>query len=70
MKLILHIRDGSDGMLALRAARHLIDHPDKADALLEYSGLDGRVMGTVWVKRGKASLIAHEQPTTTPEDQA
>ncbi len=59
MKLILRINDGSDGILALRAARHLIDNPEKPDAILQYGGDGGP---TVWVRRNKASITAYELP--------
>ena len=53
MKIILHLKDGSDGILALRAARHLIDRPKKSDALLQYGGDGGPVM---WALRNKSSV--------------
>ena len=67
MKLILHIKDGSDGILALRAARHLIDHPEKADAVLQYGGDAGT---EVWARRNKASITAYELTTGPSGSQA
>jgi hypothetical protein len=58
VKLILRLRDGSDGILALRAARHLIDNPEKCDALLQYGGDGGP---QVWARRNKSSITAIEQ---------
>ena len=58
MKIILHLKDGSDGILALRAARHLIDNPEKPDVLLQF-GEDGGPI--VWGRRNKASITAYEQ---------
>ena len=58
MRIILHIKDGSDGILALRAARHLIANPEKPDALMQYGGNGGPI---VWARRNKASITAYEQ---------
>ena len=57
MKVILHLKPDSDGILALRAARHLIDNPEKRDAILQY-GEGGPV---VFARRNKASITAYEQ---------
>ena len=56
-KIILNVDQRSNAMLAYRAAMHLLDHPEKADALLDYG--DGHAR--MWAKRGKGSVIVHEQ---------
>ena len=57
MRIIINLKDGSDNrILAIRAAGHLIEHPEKADALMEYE--NGVRM---WVRRNKASISVWEQ---------
>lgn len=53
-RIILHLRDGSDGVLALRAAK-----------LLERDGFDSCVYGfgareTIFARRNKASITVYE----------
>ena len=58
MKLILHLKKDSDGILALRAATHLVQNPDKKDCIMQYGGEGGPL---VFARRNKASITAYEQ---------
>lgn len=51
-RIILNIEDWSNATLAVRAARYLIDNPDKPDCLLEYG--DSNSPPRMWAKRGKS----------------
>lgn len=55
-RIILNVKNMENGLLSYRAARHLIDNPDKIDAVLEY----GEGIATMYVKRGKGSIIVME----------
>ena len=67
-RIILNIENWDNALLATRAARHLIDNPDKPECLLEFKGLDGGTMAMMWAKRGKIAIIVYEQPKLpTPE---
>lgn len=57
MKIILHIKDDSDGTLALRAARYLVENPEKPDVILQYGGEGGPVC---FARRNKTSITAYE----------
>ncbi|EQA96884.1 hypothetical protein [Sphingobium baderi] len=64
-RIILNIEDWSNATLAVRAARYLIDNPEKSDCLLEYG--DSSRPPSFWAKRGKGSIIVYEQPSHHPE---
>ncbi|MFD1104254.1 hypothetical protein [Sphingobium olei] len=56
-KIILNVDQRDNAMLALRAATYLLEHPEKADAVLDYG--DGHA--AMWARRGKRSIIVYEQ---------
>ena len=60
-RIILNIEDWSNATLAVRAARFLIDNPERTDCLLEYG--DSKDPPRMWAKRGKGSIIVYEQPS-------
>ena len=60
-RIILNIEDWSNATLAVRAARYMLDNPEKPDALLEYG--DSNNPPSFWAKRGKSAIIVYEQPT-------
>lgn len=64
-RIILNIEDWSNATLAVRAARYLIDNPDKSDCLLEYAY--GGNPPRMWAKRGKSAIIVYEQPARRGE---
>lgn len=61
-RIILHLINDS-GILAIRAARHLLEQPEKDDALLEYG--DSNDPPTFYAKRNKHSVTVWEQPRRT-----
>lgn len=67
-RIILNIEDWSNATLAVRAARYLIDNPDKADCLLEYGDSDNPPR--MWARRGKSAIIVYEQPARLQEQPA
>lgn len=67
MKIILHLPNGSDGILALRAARNLIEHNHNTCI---YTFTDGTVVD---VRKNKRSVTAYEIPkpySTAAQDAA
>ncbi|WDA36386.1 hypothetical protein [Sphingobium sp. YC-XJ3] len=58
-RIILNIEDWGNATLAVRAARYLIDNPEKPDCLLEFESSSSPRM---WAKRGKSAIIVYEQP--------
>lgn len=65
-RIILNIEDWSNATLAVRAARYMLDNPEKPDALLEYG--DSNNPPRFWAKRGKSAIIVYEQPTHPTPD--
>lgn len=56
-RIILHLKDGSDGVLALRSAqKHLKDRPEWPECIYGYA--DG---SNVFVRTNKASITAYEE---------
>jgi hypothetical protein len=59
VRVILNLADGlKNDILALRAARWLMDHPDRSDAILQYG--DSNDPPTMYAKRNKASISVWE----------
>ena len=68
-RVILNIQNWDNAVLATRAARHLIDNPDKSDCMLEFA--IGESPPRMWAKRGKSAVIVYEQsPTPTPSKES
>lgn len=67
-RIILNIEDWSNATLAVRAARYLIDNPEKPDCLLEYG--DSNNAPRMWAKRGKSAIIVYEQAARLQEQAA
>lgn len=62
-KLIFHLKNTNSGIVAMRAAKFLLERPDREDALLEYttSFMYDEVKHSFYVKRNKASITVWQQ---------
>lgn len=61
-RIILHLINDS-GTLAVRAARYLMERPERKDAMLSYG--DSNDAPAFYVKRGLKSVTVWEQPRRT-----
>lgn len=60
IRIIINLKEGSEQYgLAMRAARYMVERPDKQDALLDYG--DSNHPPRFYVRRNKASISVWEQ---------